>query len=92
MIVIDGHLRTAGDEQITDLSAVDTLTVPTGACLALIQAEANDVRFRCGADPSASVGMLLFAGDYMIYNGELSELRFIQVGTGAKLNVQYFKK
>lgn len=92
MLVIDGHLRAAGNQQITSLSAAAPLTVPTGACFALIQAETQDVRFLCGADPTASVGLVLFAGDYVLFNGELSELRFIEITSGAKLNVQYFKK
>lgn len=92
MLVIDGHLRAAGNQQITSLSSATGLTVPTGACFALIQAETQDVRFLCGSDPTASVGLILFAGDYMLFNGELSELKFIQVSSGANLNVQYFKK
>ena len=93
MLVIDGHLRGAGDQQITSLSSSTALTVPAGAHYALIKAESQDVRFRMGGEvPTSSVGILLFAGDYMLFNGELSELRFIEVAASALLNVQYFKK
>lgn len=92
MLVIDGHLRGNGDQQITSLSTVQTLTVPAGSMYALVQAETQDVRFRMSEDPTASVGIILYAGDYMLFNGELTSMRFIEVAASAKLNVQYFSR
>lgn len=88
----------SGFEQITSLGEVETLTVPTGARGALIQAEGKNVRYRAdGEDPTAEVGLILFAGDPPTFFGEevahasqgLAALKFIEAEASAKLNVQY---
>lgn len=81
-----------GYQQITDLSAEVGLTVPEGANFAIIEAEAQNVRWRDdGVPPIAGVGMLLLAGTQMPYSGPLSAIEFIQTTSGAKLNVSYYK-
>lgn len=85
-------LKSLGYEQITGLSTVKTLTVPAGATLALLQAEAQNIRWRNdGTDPTAGIGMILVAGQAPTeYKGDLSLLEFIEATASAKLNVAYF--
>lgn len=90
--VVDGEWTPAGYQQLTGMTTAQQLTVPTNAALVLLQAETEAVRWRDdGTAPTASVGMLLAAGETLPYNGDLRALRFIEVVTGAKLNVTYFK-
>ena len=88
-----------GYQQITSLSTVAGLTLPTknangssvSPVLAVIIAEAQAVRWRDdGVDPTASVGMPLAAGATLEYDGDLARIRFIEQATGAKLNVSYY--
>ena len=87
-----------GYQQITSLSSAASLTIPdpadnVGPVLAMLQAESQNIRYRDdGTDPTASVGMILYAGaDPMPYDGNLKALRFIEVTASAKLNVSYYK-
>jgi hypothetical protein len=81
-----------GYEQITDLSSAAPLTVPEGANVAVIEAEAQAVRWRDdGTDPTAAVGFPLASGGTLEYSGTLSALRFIEQIASAKLNVTYYK-
>lgn len=83
--------RFKGHEFITDLSSVTTLTVPTGANKCIIQCEDQNVRWRMdGTDPTSSVGMLLEAGKSQAFVGGLGDLEFIEVASGAELNVTYY--
>jgi hypothetical protein len=80
-----------GYQQITSLSAAASLTVPTGATMALVTPETEGVRWRDdGTDPTASVGMPIAAGAYFNYDGDLNRIRFIQQTATAKLNVSYY--
>jgi hypothetical protein len=82
----------AGYQQITDVSASVGLTVPTGSVLALVQAQDQAVRWRDdGTDPTGTVGMVLSAGETLVYNGDLSAIEFIETAASAKLNVSYYK-
>lgn len=58
----------------------------------LLQAETQNVRWRDdGTAPTASVGMILIAGDAPYpYDGDLSKIQFIEVTASAKLNVSYY--
>ena len=82
-----------GYEQINPTTAT-ALTVPTGATVAVIQAETNVVRMRDdGTDPTASVGFLIptGAGGEMIYSGDLSAVKLIDTSAGAStVNVLYY--
>jgi hypothetical protein len=80
-----------GYQQITALNTATLLTVPTGSTLAVIEAEAQQVRWRDdGTNPTASVGHVLNPGDVLVYRGNLSGIRFIEVAASAKLSVSYY--
>lgn len=87
------NLIPKGFQQLTDITAAAGLTVPSGATVALLQAEGDNVRWRDdGINPTTSVGILLIADvnqPYM-YQGDLSALKFIETGTDAVLNVVYY--
>jgi hypothetical protein len=89
---IDGAVDNNGYQQVTALSSAAALTVPAGTLLAVLQAEGADVRYRDDdTNPTSSVGMIIAAGTSVVYNGQLSRLRFIESGGTAKLNVSYYK-
>lgn len=91
---VDGKRVPTGWERITDLTASTMLTIPAGTNtqIALIQPEGANVRWRDdGGNPTATIGMLLTAGSFLEYNGELGNLKFIQVSASATLNVNYYK-
>jgi hypothetical protein len=81
-----------GYQQITSLTASTALTVPAGTQMALVQAESQAVRWRDdGTDPTATVGMILGAGETLEYDSsQLSVVEFIEVTVGAKLNINYY--
>jgi len=80
-----------GYQQITSLSASTGLTVPSGATLALVVPETENVRWRDdGTAPTASVGMPIFVGASLSYDGDLNRIRFIEEAASAKLNVSYY--
>lgn len=84
-------LTAKGYQQITSLSAAAALTVPTGATVALIQAETKDIRWRDdGTNPTSSVGMVLAAGTSVFFTGSLSAFRAIETAASAKLNISYY--
>jgi hypothetical protein len=80
-----------GYQQITDLSSAVGLTIPSGATLALIVPETQNVRWRDdGTNPTASVGMPIFVGASLSYDGDLNRIKFIQEAASAKLNISYY--
>jgi hypothetical protein len=97
----DGPL---GYQQITDMAAATALTIPapgtpliggadspSQANAALIQCETADVRWRDdGTNPTTAIGMILAAGETMLYTGNLNRIRFIESGATAVLNVSYY--
>ncbi|RZA08840.1 MAG: hypothetical protein EOP02_36230 [Proteobacteria bacterium] len=78
-----------GYQQISGPSSTG-LTVPAGARRAIVQVEAQSVRWRDDGTPTASVGMLIPAGGELRYDGTLSAIRFTQVAATAVLNVAYY--
>lgn len=81
-----------GYEQISDVSAAVSLTVPAGADFALIQALAANVRWRDdGTAPTATVGVQLAAGSTLAYDGDLSAIQLIEESAGAEVNVAYYQ-
>ena len=89
--MILGTRLTKGYQQLTSLSSATALTVPTDARIALIQAEDQSVRWRDdGTDPTTTVGMLMPSTVVLEYDGQLANLRFIEVSASAKLNVSYY--
>lgn len=88
---IAGGLVPRGYQQITSLVAAAGLTVPSGAILAIIQCESQNVRWRDdGTDPTATVGMDLATDETFIYTGDLSTIKFIEKAASAKLNISYY--
>jgi hypothetical protein len=84
-------LTPVGYQQITDLDPAVGLTVPAGARIAVIQAEAQAVRWRDdGTDPTAAIGMPLAVGVAFTYTGDLAEILFFEQAAGAKLNIAYY--
>lgn len=74
------------------LVAATALTVPATATFAVIEAELADIRWRDdGVSPTASVGMLLYAGTAPTFGGDLATLQFIGTQTTSVLNVSYYK-
>jgi len=81
-------------EQVTGLTAAKGLTAATfaGATMAVLEAEAQDIRFRDdGVDPTATVGMILKVGVPYEYVGNLAAIKFFQTAATAILNVSYYK-
>jgi hypothetical protein len=88
-----------GYQQITSLTAAQSLTVPQRDLLglnqkptfALITPLTAAVRWRDdGVAPTASVGMPLAAGVTLQYDGDLTRIRFIENGGTAELNISYY--
>ncbi len=88
-----------GYQQITDLSSAVSLTVPQkdlsglsgSPRIAIITPETKGVRWRDdGVAPTATVGMPLAAGVTLQYDGDLTQIKFIQQEASAKLNVTYY--
>lgn len=87
-------LTPLGYEQITALTTAATLTVPTGATCAIVQAEAVDVRWRDdGTVPTASVGELLYALGFDLWiegAARLAAFKAIRTAAGSIVNVSYY--
>ena len=84
-------LTAKGYQQLTSLSSATALTVPSGATVALIQAESQSIRWRDdGTDPTTSVGMVLAAGESLFFTGDLSAFKAIEITASAKLNISYY--
>jgi hypothetical protein len=88
-----------GYQQISTLSSATGLTIPQTdlnglACkpsIAIIVAEGAAVRWRDdGTAPTASVGMPLATGVTLQYDGDLSQIQFIEQAASAKLNISYY--
>jgi len=88
-----------GYQQITTLSSATGLTVPSVdvnglSCrpsIALITPEGQAVRWRDdNVNPSATVGMPLAVGVTLQYDGDLTQIKFIEQVGGAKLNISYY--
>lgn len=80
-----------GYQQITSLSAAQTLTVPAGSEYALVQCETQAVRWRHdGTSPTASVGMRLTTSGELRVEEQLSLIKFIEETASAKINISYY--
>lgn len=91
---VDGKRKPISWQKITDLSTVTSLTVPPvtdNPQIVLVQPEGANVRWRDdGGNPSSSIGMLLTAGSFLEYNGDINAIKFIEVSASATLNVLYY--
>lgn len=85
---------TGAFEQLSSLSVARSLNVPSGRRVnyCMVQADGQNVRYRDdGTDPTASIGMILIAGDPPTkFTHAFSLLRFVEAASGAKLNVRYY--
>jgi hypothetical protein len=80
-----------GYQHITSLSAAAGLTIPAGARRAMITVSAQTVRLRSdGTDPTTSVGFPIPVGTVLMFEGNLSRLKFIEAVSGGILDVLYF--
>ena len=88
-----------GYQQITSLGSAANLTVPARdkmgnkqqATIALITPEAQAVRWRDdGVAPTSTVGMPLAVGVTLQYDGDLTNIKFIEQASGAKINISYY--
>ena len=88
-----------GYQQITSLSSATNLTVPQRTpngqngrpVFALIVAEGQAVRWRDDkTSPTSSVGMPLAIGIPLQYDGDLTNIQFIEQVGGATINISYY--
>ena len=88
-----------GYQQNTSLSSATNLTIPERTpnglnakpVFALIVAEGQAVRWRDDkTSPTASIGMPLAVGIPLQYDGDLTNIQFIEQVGGAKLNISYY--
>jgi hypothetical protein len=83
-----------GYEQISlSGSTIYTLTIPTGARKAIVQAETANVRMRLdGTNPAAGVGEIIIAAGASreLHDDELAAAKFIAATGSPKLNVHYY--
>lgn len=97
MNITDATRIPAGFERDTDLSTLFTCTVPTNARVALIQAVDADISWRDdgtnAAVTSGTGGMILAAGNSLLYVGELTAFTAIEAVAGATagINISYYK-
>lgn len=83
-----------GYEQITSTATAFKLgAIPPGANYALIQTEAQNVRWRDdGIAPTATVGMLMQTTDKPLeYSGPLANIQLIAAVSGAIVDVSFYK-
>lgn len=80
-----------GYQQISSLSGVVSLSVPSGAKSCIVHAEGQAVRWRDdGTNPTASVGMLLPVGGELRYDGNMVAIRFVETAASAKINCAFY--
>lgn len=93
-IIANRSLQPFTFEQITSLSSATGLdtTKAINAKAVRIYAEGQNVRVRAdGTDPTTSVGEVIAAGSYQEYAGGLTAIKIIEVTSGAKVDVHYFR-
>lgn len=83
---------TTQEFQVTGLDSVKSLSsIPAGATSVWLQAETQSIRYSTdGTDPSSSHGLILVVGnDPVLYSGNISALKFLEVTASAILNGRY---
>lgn len=86
-----GYCQIASIDASTALSACAG-GVPTGANFAVIQPEAQAIRYRDdGTAPTTTVGYPVAVGASFTRSGNLSNVRVISATSGAKLNVLFYR-
>lgn len=82
-----------GFRQVTATSSAFALpTPPAGTRRAIVQAEAQALRWRDdGADPTASIGMTIVSGGELRYDGtNMGAIKMIAATAGAIANISYY--
>jgi hypothetical protein len=90
--VIDAPFAAVGSQtRNATLSSAVTLTAPAGANTLWISVETQNVRLRFdGSDPTATVGLLLYAGQtYILAVSPLQAIKLIEVAASAVINYQW---
>lgn len=90
--------KPAGFYQGTSVATAKTLAdiigeaIPADADFCLVNPESQNVRWRDdGTNPTASVGMVLEAGQTLVVTrGQLSRIKFIEVAASTKLNINFY--
>jgi hypothetical protein len=84
--------RLLGYQQITDLSAAVSLTIPAGTSVIEMMPHTQGVRFRADrTDPTASVGYPINTNTtYTMTISNPTDIRVIQSAANAVLNINYF--
>ena len=83
---------TTSGSTLTQVNAAAANNARPKPVMVLLQATAQNIRWTDdGTTPTATVGMLLYAGnDPYPFTGDLSALQFIEVAATAVLNVSYY--
>ncbi len=93
--VVIQDIYTSSYEKITGLSAVQTLTVPSGATKCMIVPEGQGIRWRYdGTDPDATTGMPVLASDFLIINNSeipMGNIEMIETAASATVHVLYWR-
>ena len=93
--VVQTTRTVTGYHQLAAGDMTSVTSVPGSGSVVMIQAEAQNVRYRPdGIDPTSTVGILLAAGETHTINigaGNIASIRVIEAASGAILNVVAFK-
>ena len=91
MLTTRGNLNPKGYQALAVSSTAVSLTIPAGARIAYLYVESNTVRWRDdGTNPTASVGTPLKADADLLYDSDLTKLRFIRASADAVVHVSFY--
>jgi hypothetical protein len=92
--VIEGRVVT-GYHQLASGDLTTATTCPGTGSVVMIQAEAQNIRYRLdGVNPTTTEGTLLAAGEchtLAIGNGNINKIKVIEAAVGGILNVHAFR-
>lgn len=87
------NLIPLGYQQILAPATSTGLLPATSADYAYIKVQEQDVRYRDdGVNPTATVGVVIQAGQGIWYTGDLSAIQFIETTSGSEININYYKR
>jgi hypothetical protein len=80
-----------GYQALAVSSSAVALTIPNGARIVYLYVEGNDIRWRDdGTNPTTSVGSPLTADTDLIYDSNLTKIRFIAQASDATVHCTYY--
>ena len=86
-----GNLKPLGYQALAVSSAAVSLTIPAQSRIVYLYVETNDIRWRDdGTAPTATVGSPLKADTDLIYDSDLTKVRFIAQGADATVHCHYY--